>query len=196
MNKRGAFVLVLCCLLPLLACSDSQLASSVASPSPQPTHVSSVGSLLGPPSLSAAFVDRVLEALHSPASGLGRVFYHDSVKYGIDDAFALAFFQHESGAGTTGEARVTYSIGNERCIADRPCIDRDRGGYAQMSSWSDGIDHWYFLISVLYVKQWHCTTLAQIIPRYAPNSDGNNEAAYVAAIASSVTVWRSGRVVV
>jgi hypothetical protein len=39
-----------------------------------------------------------------------------------------------------------------------------------------------------------CTTVAQIIPVYAPSSDGNNEAAYIAAIEHAVATWRAGRV--
>ena len=150
--------------------------------------------VLGPPTIAASFIDRVLVAYHSPAAGLGPVVYRLGVKYGIDPVYALAFFWHESDLGTTGEARVTLSPGNERCIADRPCIDQDRGGYAQMQSWADGFDHWYRLILNLYVKQWGLVTVAQIIPRYAPASDGNNEAAYIRAVEHAVEVWRRGQV--
>jgi hypothetical protein len=149
-------------------------------------------SVLGPPSVSAAFIDRVLAAYHSPAAGLGQALYDDGVSTGIDPVYALAFFMHESSFGTTGEARKTFALGNERCIPDRPCVDLDRGGYAQMQSWEDGCSHWYMLILSLYIKQWHRVTIEQIIPKYAPSSDGNNEAAYVAAIEHAVDTWRRG----
>lgn len=159
-------------------------------------------SVVGPPSVSAAFIDRVLYAYHSPAAGLGPVIYDLGVKYGIDPVYALAFFQHESDFGTTGEARVTLSPGNERCIADRPCIDLARGGYARMRSWADGFDHWYRLILYGYVQGQvtiplvghACTTVAAIIAVYAPSSDGNDEAAYSAAVVYSVDMWRQGQV--
>ena len=151
-------------------------------------------SVLGSPTVSAAFIDRVLSAYHSPAAGLGSVIESLGVRYGIDPVFALAFFWHESGFGTAGEARVTFSPGNERCIEDRPCIDQDRGGYAQMQSWADGFDHWYSLILNLYVRQWGRVTVAQIIPKYAPTSDGNDEAVYIAAVEQAVDVWRGGQV--
>ena len=77
---------------------------------------------------------------------------------GIDPVYALAFFLHESSFGTTGEARKTFALGNERCIPDRPCVDLDRGGYAQMQSWEDGFSHWYSLMLTLYIKQWHRVT--------------------------------------
>src|SRR6266700_4416983 len=53
-------------------------------------------SIEGKPTLSAAFVDKVLAAAGSKAAGTGQALYDRSVQYGIDDAYALAFFQHES----------------------------------------------------------------------------------------------------
>ncbi|HEV2581246.1 MAG TPA: hypothetical protein VGT44_10390, partial [Ktedonobacteraceae bacterium] len=159
-------------------------------------------SVVGSPTISAAFINQVLAASHSPAAGKGQALSDLGVKYGIDPVYALAFFWHESGFGTTGEARVTRSLGNERCIADRPCIDQNRGGYALMHSWEDGFDHWYALIRYGYVEGQvtlplvgHvCTTLDQIVPVYAPSNDGNDVAAYIAAVKQAVETWRSGQV--
>jgi hypothetical protein len=148
--------------------------------------------VLGPPTISAAFINQVLSAYHSPAQGRGQALYADGVKSGIDPVYALAFFRHESAFGTTGEVRL--SLGNERCIPDRPCVDQDQGGYAQMESWEDGFRHWYALILHLYVEQWHLTTVEQIIPKYAPGTDGNDETAYIVAIEHAVDVWRQGEV--
>ena len=115
------------------------------------------------------------------------------MRYAIDPVYALAFFWHESGFGTTGEARVTRSQGNERCIADRPCIAQEQGGYALMHSWADGFEHWFRLIRDLYVNTWGLVTVAQIIPKYAPGSDSNDEMAYIQAVEHAVEVWRSGK---
>src|SRR6266496_5862606 len=164
---------------------------SPASPSSQHEQFYSV---LGPPSVSATFINRVLSAYHSPAAGLGQAFYDDGVRTGIDPVYALAFFLHESSFGTTGEARKTLSLGNERCIPDRFCVDLDQGGYAQMENWEDGFDHWYALMLHLYIEQWHLTTVEQIVPKYAPSNDGNDVAAYIAAIEQAVTTWRAGEV--
>ncbi len=160
-----------------------------ALPSSQHEQSSSV---LGSPTVSAAFIDRVLSAYHSPAAGLGQALYDDGVRTGIDPVYALAFFMHESSFGTTGEARKTLALGNERCLPDRPCVDLDRGGYARMESWEDGFRHWYALILTLYVDEWHRVTIEQIIPKYAPGSDGNDEMAYIAAIEHAVDTWRRG----
>lgn len=148
--------------------------------------------VLGKPTISAQLINTVLASYHSPTAGMGQTLYDLGVQYGIDPVYPLAFFMHESLFGTTGEARVTLSLGNERCIPDRACIDQNRGGYAKMNSWQDGFEHWYKLIRNLYVAQWGRVTVDQIIPKYAPNSDGNNEKQYIATLKHEVDVWRAG----
>ncbi len=61
-----------------------------------------------------------------------------------------------------------------------------------MESWADGFAHWFLLIRTLYVQQWGRLTVAQIIPKYAPSSDGNDEAAYIASVEHAVDTWRAG----
>jgi hypothetical protein len=157
--------------------------------------------VVGKPSISAQFADTILCTWRSPACGLGQALYDYGVQYGIDPVFALAFFMNESTFGTQGEARITLALGNERCIADRPCINtaggacqRGQSCYAQFYSWQDGFQHWYELIRNLYVDQWGLTTVDQIIPRYAPSSDGNNERHYISVIKRTVDLWRAGKV--
>jgi len=149
-------------------------------------------SVLGKPTVSAALINKVLASYNSPTKGMGQSLYNLGVQYGIDPVYAMAFFMHESLFGTTGEARATLSLGNERCIPDRSCIDQNRGGYAKMNSWQDGFEHWYKLIRNLYVAQWGLVTVDKIIPRYAPNSDGNNEKEYIASLKHEIDIWRAG----
>lgn len=149
-------------------------------------------SVLGKPTITADFINKVLASYNSPTAGMGQTLYDLGVRYGIDPVYPLAFFMHESLFGTTGEARSTLSLGNSRCIPDRPCIDQDRGGYAKMNSWQDGFEQWYKLIRNLYVAQWGRVTVDQIIPKYAPNSDGNNEASYIATLKHEIDTWRAG----
>jgi len=148
--------------------------------------------VLGKPTITADFINHVLASYNSPAAGKGQDMYDLGVKYGIDPVFALAFFMHESLFGTTGEARATLSLGNLRCIPTRPCIDQNRGGYAQMNSWVDGFEQWYKLIRNLYVAQWGLVTVDKIIPTYAPNSDHNNETAYIASLKHEIDTWHAG----
>jgi hypothetical protein len=159
-----------------------------------PRHVPAFYTVMDQPSLSAALVNRVLARAHSPAAGTGQSLYALSVHYHIDDAFALAFFEHESGFGTTGMARVTRSLGNIRCSAGYHCIN----GYRAYPNWPAGYDDWYHLIEDGYV-QGHitvplvghtCTTVSQIVPVYAPASDGNDVAGYILAVEQAVDGWR------
>jgi hypothetical protein len=148
--------------------------------------------VLGKPTITADFINQVLASYNSPAAGKGQDMYDLGVKYGVDPVFALAFFMHESLFGTTGEARATLSLGNLRCIPTRPCIDQNRGGYAQMNSWVDGFEQWYKLIRNLYVAQWGLVTVDKIIPTYAPNSDHNNETEYIASLKHEIDTWHAG----
>jgi Mannosyl-glycoprotein endo-beta-N-acetylglucosaminidase. len=149
-------------------------------------------SVVGGPSLSAAFVNQVLTNAGSPAQGLGDTFYSMSQRYGIDDIYALAFYQHESSFGTAGEARFSLSIGNLRCVSQgyEDLGPWCAGGYTHFPSWQAGIEAWYRLIKNVYVNQWGCSTVESIIPHYAPNADNNNEAAYIASVEQSVDTWR------
>jgi hypothetical protein len=146
--------------------------------------------VVGAPTVSAHFIDQVLVAYHSPAAGTGQALYTLGVEYGIDPVIALAFFLHESRFGTQGEARFSRSLGNLRCIAGAVCQD----GYAWFPTWQAGYEAWYRLIRQVYVETWGCITVEQIIPRYAPASDGNNEVAYIQAVEQAVQTWRSGQV--
>ena len=143
-------------------------------------------SVVGAPSLSAAKIDQILSSAESPAAGTGQNFYNDSVQYGIDDAYALAFFKHESSFGTAGAATQTLSIGNINCTAGYSCIGRFRA----YSSWNAGIDDWYRLIKDVYIGQ-GLTTVESIIPHYAPSSDGNSPDGYIAGVNQDVATWRA-----
>ncbi len=144
-------------------------------------------SVLGAPSISVDFINQVLAAYHSPAAGKGQTLYDLGVKYGIDPAFALAFFMHESSFGTEGEAVHSLSLGNLRCIPNFRCQDN----FAWFDTWEDGFKAWYELMRNLYVAQWGLTTVDQIIPKYAPASDHNNEAAYIAALKHALDTWHA-----
>lgn len=144
--------------------------------------------VLSTPTISANFINRVLVSYNSPATGKGQALYDLGVKYGIDPAFALAFFMHESSFGTQGEAQASLSLGNLRCIPNFKCQD----GYAWFTTWEDGFQAWYELIRNLYVSQWGLTTINQIIPKYAPAADNNDEAAYIASVEHAISTWRTG----
>lgn len=149
-------------------------------------------SVLGRPSLSPTFINRVLLAARSPAQGTGQSLYDLSKQSGIDDAYALAFFKHESEYGTTGVARQTLSLGNIRCSVGYQCVQ----GYRAYSSWQAGYADWYHLLAALYIDTWHLMTVEQIVPVYAPASNGNDVNGYIAAVEQSVAAWRQGEALV
>ncbi len=132
------------------------------------------------------------------------------MQYGIDPAFALAFFLHESTLGTQGTATFTHSLGNLRCIKNAACVnnigDPCQPGdscYAAFPSWEVGFQAWYALIQDGYIKgsinqaigqnACPCTTITQIIPVYAPASDNNDEQAYIDSLKHSLDVWHAGQ---
>ena len=143
-------------------------------------------SVVAPPSVSAATIDAVLAQWQSPATGLGATFYDLGVQYGIDPAYALAFFVYESGAGTQGVARFTRSIGNIRTSPGY----QDYEGYRAYDTWAAGIADWYSLIRDPYVDAWGKRTVADIIPTYAPSGDNNNPAGYIADVTGLVDSWQ------
>lgn len=163
----------------------------IVSKTPIPTNPGPY-SVLGKPTISAAFINQVLASYNSPAAGTGQQMYDLGVQYGIDPVYALAFFMHESLFGTTGVAQTTLSLGNLRCIPTRPCIFQNIGGFAQMNNWVDGYDQWYKLIRNLYVAQKGLVTVDQIIPVYAPSSDHNDVAGYIAALKHEINSWHAG----
>jgi hypothetical protein len=176
---------LVCVVLLLIMCESVLFLSSCSGVAGS----SSTFSLVGSPSVTASFIDRVLVDHHSPAQGLGHVFYDLGVQYGIDPVFPLGFFHVESNYGLAGEAVQSLSIGNMRCLPDYLCRD----GYAWFPSWSEGIKAWYKLIAgPLYVGS-GLTTLQAVLARYAPSSDSNNDSVYVQSVVQLVTAWRAGQ---
>jgi hypothetical protein len=164
----------------------------------------------GKPTLTASFMNQVLAAYNSPAQGKGQALYDLGVQNGINPAFALAFFLHESTLGTKGEASMTLSLGNLRCIQNTACVNtagqtcqQGESCYAAFPTWEAGFKAWYSLILNGYIQgginqtigknACPCVTIAQIIPVYAPASDNNDEQAYIDSLKHSLDVWHSGQ---
>jgi hypothetical protein len=147
-------------------------------------------SVVSGPTITATYIDHVLCSNGSPACGTGQDLYDDGVQAHIDPAFALAFFFHESSYGKAGMATATLSIGNMRCMDGYGTAYSNDGCYAAFTSWHQGYVAWYRLINGLYIHTWGLTTVAQIVPRYAPTADHNDEPAYIASVEASVALYR------
>jgi flagellum-specific peptidoglycan hydrolase FlgJ len=145
---------------------------------------------VGKPTVDVQFINSVLDYYGSPASGKGQTLYDDGVRYGINPAYALAFFLEESSFGTKGVAIVTHALGNIRAKAGEPNYQ----GYRAYKSWEEGFTDWYRLMAQKYVGTWHLSTVDQIIPVYAPSADHNDEEQYIHAVKFAIERWRNGYV--
>jgi len=148
------------------------------------------------PDLTEAQFIRILQEAKSPALSAAHTVYQYCVKRGCSPAFLAAMFLRESGMGKAGTAIITHSWGNTRLPAHggvtpvrmtTPTEARS-GEFPVFRDWIDGgiatVARW-----LDYAPYAGKTTVAQIIPLWAPNSDGNNSAAYVAGVLASIAGW-------
>lgn len=157
----------------------------ISVPAKIPATIPGYHSVQGAPTISAAKINQILCDAGSPACGQGQHLYEEGVAIGINPAYALAFFQHESSFGTQGIALYTRGIGNVKCSAGYTCY----AGFRSYMSWEESFRDWYALLNTLYIREWHLTTVEQIIPRYAPASDDNDVQAYISAVVNAVQQW-------
>ena len=156
-------------------------------------NVAPIGTLIGAQSLTTEQIDAVLIECNSPAKSTGADWIAAGNQYGIDAAYAVAFFYHESTcgsnpawAGIKPDGTTTHNVGNIICAGYTTCFGRFR----DYPDWQAGINDWFRLISVEYVQQRGLTTVAGIIPVYAPSVE-NDVDAYVRAVNKLVTEWRA-----
>lgn len=148
------------------------------------------------PSITAQQIDAILAAYGSPAAGTGAAWYNLGLKYGIDPAFAVAFFIHESSAGTNPAwagikpgGATTYNVGNIICAGYATCYGRFR----DYGSWDEGIEDWYRLIDVEYIQGRGTKTVQDIVPIYAPSFE-NDVQAYINSVTNLIDGWRTNGV--
>lgn len=144
------------------------------------------------PSLTAEQINRVLESYNSPAVGTGHIWYNIGLQYGIDPAIAIAFFIHESSAGTNPNwagikpgGGTTHNVGNIICAGYSRC----HGRFRDYASWEEGINDWYRLIDIEYIQGRGHRTIADVIPVYAPAFE-NNVQGYINAVTRMIDDWR------
>lgn len=150
--------------------------------------------LLRSPSLTAEQIDAILAEYNSPATGTGATFFRLGQQYGIDPAYALAFFIHESSAGTAAgwaglkpDGSSTHNVGNIICAGYQTCYGRFR----DYASWDEGIEDWYRLIATEYIPA-GLTTVELVIPTYAPAFE-NDVDGYTNTVSATVAGWRQAQ---
>jgi hypothetical protein len=144
------------------------------------------------PSLTAVQIDQILASYGSPAVGTGIYWHELGIRYNIDPAFGIAFFIHESSAGTNPnwagfkpDGSTTHNVGNIICAGYPTCYGRFR----DYDSWATGIEDWYRLIDREYIQDRGVTTLSEIIPIYAPAVE-NDVQGYINTVAAMIDDWR------
>ncbi|HEU5013931.1 MAG TPA: peptidoglycan DD-metalloendopeptidase family protein [Roseiflexaceae bacterium] len=166
----------------------------VAQPVAQPVTPDTSGDLTllqHAPTISAAQIDAVLANYGSPAAGTGKDWYEAGQRYAINPAVGVAFFVHESTAGTNPywagwkpDRSTTHNVGNIICAGYPTCFGRFR----DYPDWRTGIEDWYRLIRTEYMDGRGLTTVNQIIPIYAPSVE-NDVQAYIDAVNGMVAQW-------
>ncbi len=149
--------------------------------------------LRGEPTLTGSKVDAILAHFGSPAMGTGPIWEKLSRQYGIDNAYALAFFIVESSAATdpawTGrkpDGTTTHNVGNIVCSGYPRCYGRWR----DYATWEEGIADWYRLIAEEYINARNVATIEDIVPIYAPAFE-NDVPRYIAGVLRRVA-WFHG----
>lgn len=157
------------------------------------SSITPIGVLQGAQSLTAQQIDTILaECNNSPAYGTGADWVALGSAYGIDAAYALAFFSHESTCGTNTawaglkpDGTNTHNIGNIICAGYATCYGRFR----DYTDWHTGIEDWFRLITVEYIQQRGFTTIDEVIPIYAPAFE-NDVGNYTNVVSQQVAEWR------
>lgn len=162
---------------------DSQESRNERMLPPMPGDIS----VRGEPTISPEKIDAVLRKKGSPVAGLGQFIYDEGVRTGINPAVALAFFQQESCCGTHPQSNFPHT-NNWGNIRENREGHVGYKGFRVYENPEDGIRDWYNLIDKGRPYR-NCSSLSQILRKYAPNSDGNNEAAYAKNVKRNVALW-------
>ncbi len=141
------------------------------------------------PRISPERFAALLAAAGSPATPEAQACWAAVASEGVDPLFALAIFHHESRLGTVGLV-PTYGLRNpgatrtSRTREGEPVQVPGRGQWWRYPSWEAGFrDLARRLVEPGFVyREQRAETVEQIVPLWAPASDGNDPAAYVAAV--------------
>lgn len=143
------------------------------------------GQILHPPSVGVRAIWQALQAAGSPLADTttlrdGRTYaeyiWDAGRASGVDPAVFMGMFNVESRYGSSGVARYTHSPGNMRAKDGEASVE----GYASYPDWFAGIDATYALLREYALNG--APTVDAAIPVWAPASDHNDLAAYIAAV--------------
>lgn len=148
-----------------------------------------------PPRITKDRFVQILRDANSPATPEAAAAYDVIVQTGVDPAFMLAIFHHESNYGHLGICAVynTKSPGNTRSTRTGvgTVIQTEKGPFVRYPSWVEGFRDAAFRLvdpSFVYVQEGR-TTIRRIIERWAPAEDNNNPNNYTNAVIRDMTAW-------
>jgi hypothetical protein len=105
----------------------------------------------------------------TPDKTIGQLYVEMGWKYGINSAYALAFFIKESSCGTAGSNLASHNFGNIRWSQGYATLDNTWRAYP---SWNAGMEDWFKLLKENYLRG-GTATLADVVPTYAPESEND-----------------------
>jgi hypothetical protein len=151
-----------------------------------------------PPDIPKSKFVQVLKDANSPALVEASASYDAVVKEGLSPAFILAIFFHESRLATDPQSMVvihgTHNPGNCRTsrIGVKTIITTERGNFVKYDSWEQGFRDCAVRLkdkNYVYAQEGRAT-ITQIIERWAPKGDfNNNPDGYINTVISLMNQW-------
>nr|BBH94114.1 hypothetical protein KTA_23130 [Thermogemmatispora argillosa] len=139
-------------------------------------------SVLGPPTLPAATVNRILAS--TPMAGTGEVVEQAARQTNIDDAFALAVWYVETNQGAAGVGLGDRNPGGVRAS---PSYPSDAGGYTIYPSYAAAIQDWFSIVQQRYIARGLTTVYLIAGPYVGTSSSGS----WAAKVMNLMTLYRS-----
>lgn len=140
------------------------------------------------PTIDPATIEKVLARHKSPSRGLGQDLYDVCSESGVDPAFILAMYSHESNFGNAGVATKTKAWGNVRPGSHWEGKTQ-KGAIGEFRSYETHLDGMKDMVNTLLLHYTQKDTPTQVVNKYAPSSE-NDVAEYVKQIKDSMNHFR------
>lgn len=126
-------------------------------------------SVVGEPSLTAAYVDTIFQRVGSPMVSTGKAVEAAAQKQHIDNAFALAVWWVETNDGAAGVGLADNNPGSVRGSVGYPSA---YDGYTVYPSFTDAVNYWFSMMKKVYINR-GLTTVSTIAGPYVGTSTSN-----------------------